>query len=448
MNDLDYIEELQAKGVELLEFMYVDYTGIPRAKAMFLDSIGTHLSSGMGITKAMMASTLQDSIVDYPELNAVGEFRLIPDIQTIKCLPYQPQVATAVCEFYDYDTRSPLDLDSRFLLKKVISSLKNMGYDALVSLENEFTIYKKDENGKLRKLDDFICFSTESNEEIYDIILEIAAQLRAAGIKPLEFYHEAGVGQQELPIEPTDPVKAADNEIMLKRIVKKAFNSHGYYATFAPKPNLSEAGSGAHLHVSLWKDGRNAFLDENNGRLSQVAKYFIGGVLKHINAILAFTCPSENSYQRLKPSNWSSDYAIWGIDNREAAVRIPSTFWNDEESTLNVELKSSDGTANPYLAIAAVISAGIDGIKGKMVPPEEIMFDPQKLSKSEREERGIFCLPRNLEEAISALKQDDYLKECFSSEFVDLYSQIKESELLALRDFSSKQISDYFLKKY
>ena len=163
MNDLDYIKELQAKGVELLEFMYVDYTGIPRAKTMFLDSIGTHLSSGMGITKAMMASTLQDSIVDYPEFNAVGEFRLIPDIQTIKCLPYQPQVATAACEFYDYDTRSPLDLDSRFLLKKVISSLKNMGYDALVSLENEFTIYKKDENGELRKLDDFICFSTESN---------------------------------------------------------------------------------------------------------------------------------------------------------------------------------------------------------------------------------------------------------------------------------------------
>src|SRR5699024_11136686 len=250
MNDLDYIKELQAKGVELLEFMYVDYTGIPRAKTMFLDSIGTHLSSGMGITKAMMASTLQDSIVDYPELNAVGEFRLIPDIQTIKCLPYQPQVATAACEFYDYDTRSPLDLDSRFLLKKVISSLKNMGYDALVSLENEFTIYKKDENGELRKLDDFICFSTESNEEIYDIILEITAQLRAVGIKPLEFYHEAGVGQQEFPIEPTDPVKAADNEIMLKRIVKKVFKSHSYYATFAPKPDLSEAGSGAHLHVS------------------------------------------------------------------------------------------------------------------------------------------------------------------------------------------------------
>lgn len=448
MDSLKCVKQLQNKGVKLLEFMYVDYTGIPRAKTMFLDGIGTHLSSGMGITKAMMASTLQDSIINYPELNAIGEFRLIPDIQNIKILPYQPQVATAVCEFYDYDTRSPLSLDSRVLLKKVVSDLKNIGYDALVCLENEFTIYKKDENGDLRQLNNSVCFSTESNEEIYDIILEIAAQLRAIGINPIEFYHEAGAGQQELPIEPTDPVKAADNEIMLKRVVKNVFNEHGYYATFAPKPDLFEAGSGAHLHVSLWKEGRNAFFDKENGGLSQVAGYFIGGVLKHINAILAFTCPSENSYQRLKPSHWSSDYAIWGIDNREAVVRVPSTFWNDEEDTLNIELKSSDGTANPYLAIAAVISAGIDGIKRKIIPPKEVTFDPQILSGSEREKKGIFRLPKDLKEAIVALKQDDYFKESFSSEFVDLYSKIKESELLTLRDFSSKQISDYFLKKY
>jgi glutamine synthetase len=206
-------------------------------------------------------------------------------------------------------------------------------------------------------------------------------------------------------------------------------------ASFAPKPFLDQAGSGAHIHFSLWgaegtaRAGQNVLYDaQGREGISQTGNAFIAGVLAHLPGLVALTCASANSYRRLLPHFWSSAYTVYGFDNREAALRIPSRFWGREAESTNCELKPADHSGNPYLALGGLLAAGLDGVRRGLEPGEPVQVDPGNLSDEERERRGIARLPQSLEAALDALAADAVLLEALGPTLATAYLAVKRLE--------------------
>jgi glutamine synthetase len=214
----------------------------------------------------------------------------------------------------------------------------------------------------------------------------------------------------------------------------------GLETTMAPKPYLEGAGNGHHLHVSLYEDNSSVLFDAS-GALSGPGAGFVAGILEHLRAVMAFTAPSPNSYQRLAPGMWSSAYGAYGLDNREAAVRLASPVAGRESATANVELKPVDVTANPYLALAAVLAAGMDGIDRGLDPGEPTMVDPATLSDEERASRGIRPLPASPDEALDALERDETLKEALGEPLVRTQVAVGRAQAAIARELPPEDVS-------
>jgi glutamine synthetase len=270
---------------------------------------------------------------------------------------------------------------------------------------------------------------------------EIVEALVAQGVAPEQYYAELGPGQQELPIRYDDALRAADNQITVRETARGVALRHGLVASFAPKPFPEEAGNGSHIHFSLWRtrDGANHFHDAK-GRygLSAAGQAFMAGVLTHLPALLALTAPSVNSYRRLQPRFWSSAYAAWGPDNREAAVRVPSKRRRIEMESTNLELKPCDPSNNPYLALGGLLAAGLDGMARGLDPGEPTLVDPDALDPAERERRGIRRHPASLGEALDALERDEVLAGALGPTLFKEYLLVKRSEV---RAFAGKDLA-------
>ncbi|MDN7146068.1 glutamine synthetase family protein [Liquorilactobacillus mali] len=435
---------IAANNIKLLEFVYVDYNGIARGKTITVKKLGSHLISGIGITRAMFGMNSHDQLQDIVGMTAVGEVRLIPDLKTLALVPGVKQIATLMCNHYD-TAQNLYEADPRLLLQNVLEKYADMGLKTIGTYENEFIYFKENEEKKLEPVDEHPCFSIDATGTFYHMLPEVLEALEESGIDAEQYYPEAGFGQHELSMEPTDLLSAADNEIRFKRVIKGVAKKHDLFTTFAPKPLLATEGNGGHIHFSLWKieDDSNALYDESDEmKLSILGKYFVGGLLKHIKAVVALTCPTVNSYQRLQPGEWSSAYATYGQDNREAAVRIPSTFWGNQESSMNIELKASDASANPYLAIAGILLAGLDGIKNKVLPNQPVDVDPAELSAEEREKFGVKKLPNSLDEAIEELAADEYFKKVLPAKLLEAYCKVKKSEVKFYDGMQQEKIAE------
>lgn len=427
MNDEAVIEELTEKQTELIEFLYVDYNGLTRGKVIPLASLKAKLDDGIGLTKATLNVSERDTILPVTDMTPIGELRLVGDAASAHVLPYMPQVATLMGDIYNLD-KTPYASDPRTILKRVVKQLDDAGFTVKMTYENEFELFTGDKDHREPAMPR-VAFSTESMDFAYPFILKTINQLQQVGIMPNAYYPEGGIGQHELSMLPQDPVTAADNEVIYKRIIKNTAKDFELYASFAPKPLVDSAGSGAHIHLSLWRGQEDAFFDADAAmQLSKTGQYFVGGVLKHIQGLLALTCPSVNSYQRLAPGHWSSAYATYGKDNREAAVRIPSTAWVDPASSMNIELKASDATANPYLAFAGVLAAGLDGIQHEILPGNYCDVDPATLSEAQRNEMGIHRLPQSLSQAVDAFVSDSLFQKVFGAQLMDAYAKIKRED--------------------
>jgi glutamine synthetase len=266
------------------------------------------------------------------------------------------------------------------------------------------------------------------------VIDDIVEALEVQGMQVEQYYPELGHGQQELSIRFADALAAADNHIRYRETIRNIAWQHGLYASFAPKPFADQAGNGCHLHFSAWDPTgtRNLFFDEADRLgLSAMAYLFIGGILAHLPGLVTLTCPSVNSYRRLQPRAWSSAFVCYGPDNREAALRIPSRFWGSEMASTNLELKPSDSSANPYLALGGLIAAGLDGIEQGLQPSEGRLIDcdPATLSEAERKRRGIHRLPSHLGEAITALEADAVLLDALGPLLSQAYLAIRRGDL-------------------
>jgi len=429
-------------GVELVRFLYVDHGGVVRGKATSRARLAERLQTGIGLVTGMQAMSMLDELAPVAGLGPVGEVRLVPDPGSFVALPYAPGAAAMTADMVRLDGE-PWEACPRAFLKRAVAELAAEGYALVAAFEPEFTLGRRvpgdrsAEPDRLVPVDQSLCFSTSGFGAAHDYALELVRALQAQGLVVEQYYPELGHGQQELSVRHAPALRAADNMVWYRETARGVAWRQGLWASLAPKPIPDQAGNGAHLHASLWEAGpdggpgdRNALYDAADPRgLSALAYHWIGGLLAHLPALVALTCGSVNSYRRLVPQSWSSAFTCWGMDNREAAVRVPSRMWGLDEASTNLELKPSDATGNPYLALGAVIHAGLDGIHNKLDPGRPVDTDPATLSRATRRRRGIERLPSSLGEALDALEADELLMEALGPLRRDAYLAVKRSEV-------------------
>lgn len=429
------------EDLEMVRFLYIDNDGVIRGYCSSRECLEGDLDSGLAFAEVMPVFSALDNIAPGSAYGCTGELRGVPDLDTFRVLPYAEKQGQVICDFKARDhAESPQC--ARTVLKKVLASAP---YTVKASFENEYYYAVKTANGSYRPFDRSLCFATPGMQTTEQVVLETARALRAQGIKVEKYYPEYGPGQQELVVGYSEGIRAADNQVIFRETVRNVAARHGIIATFMPRPFPGAAGSGGHMHVSLWEGERNLFYAPGDRfMLSDLAYHFIGGVLEHIRPLCAFTASTVTSYKRLVPHNWASAYSCYGYDNREAAVRISSGQKGREERTTNLEFKPVDGACNPYLALAALLAAGFDGINRRLDPGEAVMVDPDGLSPEEKEARGVKRLPRTLAEAAAALAGDDFFPRVFGEALVQEYVALKNFQWEEYHN----QITDWEISRY
>ena len=334
-------------------------------------------------------------------------------------------------------------------LKAMIERLAERGMVMRCAVENEFSL-AQEKDGRYIPIDSSLCFSTIGMTASQDVIDAMIDALEKQGIELEQYYAELGHGQQELSVAHLPALQAADKQILMRETIRAVAAGFGLVASLAPKPWPDQAGNGGHIHLSLTdaEEGRNLFHDPA-GRfgLSRTAEQFVAGILEHLPGLLAITAPSFNSYERLQPQFWSSAFTCWGLDNREASVRVPSTFWGLEPESTNLEYKPTDASCNPYLAFGCLIAAGMDGIERELEPPEPIDVDPATLSNEERERLGLDRYPTTLGEAVDRLQDDKVLREALGDLLFRSFVAVRLSEWEAYSSMDEDaRFHDHFAK--
>ncbi len=422
----------QERGVQLVRFLYCDNGGVIRGKATHVGSLARRMEAGIGLVKGMQSFTSLDTLAPDGTYGPVGEIRLIPDPDTFAILPYAPRSAHMFANMIELD-HTPWALDPRWFLQRMVAmaASAHLAFDA--AFENEFYLAMRTDSG-FTPVDHSLCFSAIGMDSTEDVIQDIIAALTEQGLTVELSHPELGWGQQELSIRHADALRAADQQLAYRQTVRGVAARHGLIASLAPKPFADQAGSGAHCHWSIWDadHSTNRLADDSSpDGLSPLARHAIGGVLAHLPGLLAMTTPSVNSFRRLQPHYWSSAYAAWGIENREAAVRVPTRYWDDPAASTNLELKSSDASANPYISLGGIMAAAMDGIARHLDPGQPVDQDPGNLSDAERERRGIARFPLTAAEALDELERDEVLMTAMGAPLGTEYLKVRRAEAAA-----------------
>jgi glutamine synthetase len=427
MTAQEIVQRADAAGLRLVRFLWCGNDGTVRAKASGRHGLEGRLERGIGVTVAMQAMNGLDQLQPVPDMGPVGEYRLMPDPGTFRVLPYAPHSGALLTDHLDVDG-TPAGVCQRSFLKRMQERLAERGLVLRASFENEFSLAVHDD-GEYVPIDSGLCFSTISTTASQDYADALVAALEAQSIPLEQYYAELGHGQQEISTPHAPALQAADEQLLVRETIRGVAAALGLVASLAPKPWPDNAGNGAHIHFSLWEGERNRFYA--GGGLSELARAFLAGVLEHLPGLCGLTAPSFNSYHRIVPGYWAGAYACWGYDNREAPVRVASTFRGAEEASTNAELKACDSTCNPYLALGGLIAAGLRGIERRLELPEPVGVDPATLSEDERAARGIAPLPATQAEALDALEADTVLTAALGPVLSGSYLAVRRSEWAA-----------------
>jgi glutamine synthetase len=435
MNPDEIVQTCRDAGVRLVRFLYCDHGGLIRGKATAMAGLRGRLDDGIGLTPAMMAMNGLDQLQVVEGMTPVGEVRLVPDPDSFALLPYAPHSAALSCDMLTGD-RAPWEACPRSFLKRVRQQARSRGVELHASFEAEFILAEKQPDGSFVPFETDVCFSSIAMQRAAALADDLVAALEAQGLTVEQYYPEASQGQHEISIRHSEALTAADNQVKLRETIRAVAWNHGLYASLAPKPWPNEVGNGGHVHFSLRSlDGRNLFYEKGApGYLSEPGRHFLGGILAHLPALAAITCPSVNSYRRLQPQSWSGAFAVYGYDNREAALRVASPFWSDVPGTVNLELKTADASCNPYLALGALLAAGLDGLDRGLDPGEPVDVDPAGLNEEERRAASIVRLPTSLDRSLAALEADPVLMEALGPLLARSYLTVRRSEADAYRN--------------
>lgn len=418
-------------------------------RLQFTDIYGT--IKNMAVTVSQLEKALDNrcvfdgsSVEGFAELGE-SDMYLYPDLNTFEIFPWRPQqgkVARMICDVHYPDGR-PFELDPRYILKKVVKEAEEMGYTLKASPECEFFLFHTDEDG----IPTTITHEQGSSFDVGPLDLgenarrDMVLTLEDMGFNVETSHHELAPAQHEIDFHYDDALSTADNIVTFRMVVKTIAKRHGLHATFMPKPKIETAGSGMHMNLSLWKDGKNIFRDDTdkNG-MSQEGYQFMGGILEHIKAITCITNPTVNSYKRFVPGYEAPVYITWSGKSRSPLIRIPAM--RGEHTRL--ELRSPDPSANPYLALAVFLAAGLDGIKNSIKPIGSIDLNAQKMTDEQRASLHIDMLPQSLPEAVNELEQDSFIKDVLGRE---LSTKMIDSHKKAYHEYCM-QVTDWEIANY
>jgi glutamine synthetase len=359
-----------------------------------------------------------------------SDMLLYPDLNTWVVFPWTAEkgkVARLICDIYTPEGK-PFEGDPRNNLRRVLKEMEELGFtDFNLGPEPEFFLFKLDEKGEpTLELNDqggyFDLAPTDLGENCRrDIVLE----LEEMGFEIEASHHEVAPGQHEIDFKYADALTACDQIQTFKLVVKTIARKHGLHATFMPKPLYGVNGSGMHMNLSLFTNGKNAFYEPTGDlEMSDTARQFIAGILKHAPNFTAVTNPTVNSFKRLVPGYEAPCYVAWSARNRSPLIRIPAS----RGLSTRVEVRSVDPAANPYLAMAVLLKAGLDGIKNKMTPPAPVDRNIYVMSKEERIEEGIIDLPATLAQALDQLKSDEVIVAGLGEHIFEHFIEAKEIE--------------------
>lgn len=373
-----------------------------------------------------------------------------PDINSFQILPWREHnginSARLICDIYNADG-TPFEGCPRCNLKRVMEAAEKMGFSMNIGPEAEFFLFAKDKNGDVTtETQDRAGYYDVGPEDLgEDVRSDIVLTLQEMGFDIEASHHEGADGQHEIDFRYADILTAADNVTTFKIAVKAIAAKHNLHATFMPKPIFGINGSGMHCNISLFKDGKNAFYDENaEFQLSDVAKYSVGGMLKHVKSITAITNPLVNSYKRLVPGYEAPVYLAWSLANRSALLRVPAK----RGVSTRVELRSPDPACNPYLAFASILEACLDGIRNKIDPPAPVESNIYKLTSKERKKQRIDSLPGSLSEALEQMDKSLVAQAALGEHIFKEFRTSKKKEWDSFRTYVSQWELDKYLERY
>jgi glutamine synthetase len=436
----ELIRRAREDGVRFVSLQFTDILGAVKSVTSPLDRLESALEEGVwfdGSSIAGFARIYESDMV------------LMPDPATYRVLPWsdpERRRARLICNVHGPDGQ-PSPSDPRSALRRMLARAGERGYVYNVGPEIEFFLFKRDGATPLRPVPHDVggYFDFSPRDEAQQVRSEIILALEAMDIAVETSHHEGATAQHEIDFRYADALTSADNAITFKYAVRAVAASHGLYASFMPKPIFGVNGSGMHCHQSIFgPDGHNLFYDPGDAYcLSPMAYHFIAGQLVHARALAAVVAPTVNSYKRLTPGYEAPVYICWAHLNRSALIRVPAARANVEKAA-RIELRCPDPSANPYLAFAASLAAGLDGIERQLEPPSPVNEDVYDLDSGGLEERAIGVLPGTLAEALDELERDEVIQEALGPAITETMLRARRAEWDAYRI----QVTEWELERY
>ncbi|NBB87947.1 MAG: type I glutamate--ammonia ligase [Bacteroidetes bacterium] len=425
MTKEDILASIEEKGVQFLRLQFTDILGTVKNVSIPADQAEKAFGEGIYFDGS--------SIEGFVRIQE-SDMRLEPDPETFAILPWRSRrsdgtvTARLICNVINTSTGEYFEGDPRYVLQQAIARAEAMGFEMNAGTEPEFFIFEKDAAGRAttQTHDSGGYFDLGPKDMAQEIRAEIIYALQNMGFEVEASHHEVARGQHEIDFKYADALTTADNIATFRSVVRAIAELHGVHATFMPKPIAGINGSGMHTHISLFKDGTNVFHDDDDEfNLSTTAYQFLGGILAHAPAITAICNPTVNSYKRLVPGYEAPIYVAWSDVNRSALVRKPAAR---VPAASRIELRSPDPSCNPYLALAVMLQAGLDGIEKEMEAPGPVRENIYEFTEEDRIERGIETLPSTLGRAIEALKANDVILDALGPHVSEKFIQAKTIE--------------------
>lgn len=433
----DYVlKTAKDNSVKFIRLWFTDILGFLKSFAITIDELETAVEDGMGFDGS--------SIEGYARIDE-SDMVAMPDLETFQILPWRSddeiKVARMFCDVQK-PTGEPFDCDPRYVLKCALKRAADMGYDYYVGPELEYFYFESGDNPE--PLDAGGYFDLTPLDVASHLRRDTVLTLQDMGIEIEYSHHEAAPSQHEIDMRYTDALNMADNVMTYKLVTKEVALKNDVYATFMPKPIFDENGSGMHVHMSLFKENKNAFFDPNGEfYLSKLAKQFIAGLLTHAREITLVTNQWVNSYKRLVPGYEAPVYISWAVRNRSDLIRVPE-YKPGRETATRVEYRSPDPACNPYLAFAVMLTAGLDGIENGYEAHDPVSGNVYEMSTEERKSLGIGTLPGSLHEAIQCAEESEIVRKALGDVLFEKLIADKKIEWARYR----AQISDYELDRY
>ncbi len=406
-------------NMRFIKLWFTDILGFAKSFSISVDELETAFSEGMGFDGSSIQGFAR---IDESDMIAM------PDPSTFVVLPWRPKengVARMFCDIYEPDG-TPYKGDPRYVLKRNLKLAQDMGFTLYVGPELEYFYFKSDKEPEILDMAGYFDLTTE--DVSVDLRRETILWLESMGIKVEYSHHEVAPSQHEIDLKYSDALTMADNTITYRVVVKEVAKKYDLYATFMPKPIFGVNGSGMHTHQSLFKGSSNAFFNGGDEYfLSDIAKQYIAGLLRHAREITLITSQWVNSYKRLVPGYEAPVYIAWARRNRSTLVRVP-LYKPGKEKATRAEYRSPDPACNPYLAFAVMLRAGLEGIKNKYPLPAPIEEDVYEMSAGRRKELNIGSLPGSLYEAIEAAEASPLIRDTLGDHVFEKLLENKRME--------------------